>query len=63
VGMTLPFAPDPDAARASFDRLRQLRDLGLTRVVLVDDPAAVPATDDRLRTLDAYAAVLGELDA
>jgi probable F420-dependent oxidoreductase len=63
VSMTLPFAADPDAASASFDRLRHARDLGVVRVVLVDDPARVPAVDERMRILDRYASVVAELDA
>ena len=63
MGLTLAFAPDPDAAGVTFDALRRYRDAGVERVVFVDDPALVPAPDVRMRVLDRYATVIPELDA
>ena len=62
MGLTLAFAPDADAASATFDALRRYRDAGVERVVFVDDPALVPAPDVRMRVLDRYATVISELD-
>lgn len=50
-----------DGRWPSSDLLRRYRDLPVERVVLVDDPFDPPDRSERLRLLDAYAAVLPEL--